>query len=198
MNKTIVGTVVALGVVGVATGCNGSSQSNAQQQAQSKASHHRVYIPRNDLELQNYNDRQRLADDPTTIVWCTFYPPTPGSKAFTVPIAGKLTSSGKTPFPQSAPSTDNWTQDPGPDGMYGQSSEYRYGFDPTRGVYYDFTTLASFCTNEPTVYQSQQTAIVVKTDATLSSLDHAAQAALKSGNAKRAAAILASAGNGNG
>lgn len=45
------------------------------------------YVPKNDVEGRNYNARQKLADNPATLIWCTTYPPTPNAKAFTVPAA---------------------------------------------------------------------------------------------------------------
>lgn len=192
MRKLLSIAAMIIAVPLMAAGCFGgpSAQEQAQNAAANSANSNGFYVPKNHLEQKNYNDRQRLADDPATIIWCTFFPPTVGQEPITVPIAGKLTSSGKKPVPDSAASDPNWTQDPGPDGMYGSSAEYRYGFDPTRTVYYDFTQLPSICTNAPLIWQKNKTTIAVGTDTTLSSLDKAASAALAKGNAKQAAQIL--------
>jgi hypothetical protein len=139
-----------------------------------------AYIPHNNVEFNNYNARQKIADDPTTILWCTSAFPIPNSPMFTVPIVGKLTSSGKRIANLS---------DPGPDGMTGTSSDYRYGFTPA-GVYVDFYNLQTFCTTEPTVFQRSSTKIVLAIDGNLSSAQAAAQAALKAGHPDQAQQIL--------
>src|SRR5256885_5573748 len=76
-----------------ASSCDVTSTSTAQEQAQAqaaaKAASHVVYVPHNDVELNNYNARQKLADDPTTLLWCTSSFPIPGSPMFTVPVFGK-------------------------------------------------------------------------------------------------------------
>src|SRR6201987_5986521 len=146
--------LLVLGVFGLAFAGCGPTGTSAADQAQ-KASDNlqsQIYQSKNNIEFRNYNDRQKLADNPATILWCTFFPPgvqgtsngtTPG-QAFTVPIAGKLTSSNKRPYDSTGWSGDVYGINlPGPDHMFGSSSEYRYGFDPTRAIYYDFTDLAS-------------------------------------------------------
>jgi hypothetical protein len=180
--KYLVALVAALALTVLAAGCGQTAQEKAANRAQRKADANAFYVPQHAMEQQNYNDRQRLGDNPSTILWCTFYPPTVGQEPITVPIAGKLTSSGKRPF-----ADDTGL---GPDGMYGSSVEYRYGFDPTRAIYYDFAGMASICTNAPLVYQLNKTVIATQTATTLTSLDKAAEAALKAGDAKKAAAIL--------
>jgi hypothetical protein len=195
--------VVALSIVAVfvlmADACSGSSsstpQENAQAAAANKAANHVIYVPHNDVELQNYNARQKLADDPTTLLWCTSAFPIPGSPMFTVPVLGKLTSANKRPTPTSQvqsyyQSGGSYSPDlPGPDGFYGSSSDYRYGFTPG-GVYVDFYNLQTFCTTEPTVFQRQSTKIVMQVDANLAAAQLQAQAALRAGNAAQAQQIL--------
>lgn len=190
-----------------ADSCSGTSNSQptAQDKAQQASNNlqNQVYQSKHNIEFRNYNLRQRVADDPSTILWCTFFPPgvqgvsngsTPG-QAITVPIAGKLTSSNKRPY-----AAERWSDRgnytftsndaPGPDHMYGSSSEYSYGFDPTLSTYYQFSSLASFCTTEPTVWQVHNTDIVVNTQSTLASLSSAASAAIKAGNPKKALELL--------
>lgn len=177
---------------GTACGPGQSAADKSAAAAEKNAANNAFYVPSHKVEQQNYNDRQRLADNPSTILWCTFFPPTVGQEPITVPIAGKLTSSSKRPTP------GTWTADTGgpgtervgPDGMYGSSVEYRYGFDPTRTQYYDFTQLPSICTNTPLIWQKNKTTIAIQTDATLSSIDKAATAALNAGNAKEALKLL--------
>jgi hypothetical protein len=160
-----------------------SGTTSAQQAAIDKAAKNQVYQPQNNVELNNYNARQKLADDPTTILWCTGAFPIPSSPLFTVPILGKLTSASKRPFSTSQVVIDssNTTYSPelpGPDGMYGPSDSYRYGFTPG-GVYVEFSgSMDTFCTTVPTVWQRQNTTIVVTTDNPLTQAAQACQAVL--------------------
>lgn len=172
--------LAAIAVALLATAC--SQQEIAQREAQNKAADRRAYVQQNDVEFENYNRRQQLTDDPSTIIWCTSAYPFPGTPLFTVPVVGKLTSGGKRPFPN----------DPGPDGMYGSSGEYRYGFT-TAGTMVDFYNIATFCTTEPTVWQRENTEIVMKIDPVLAKAQADAKEALKRGDTATATSILESA-----
>lgn len=203
MKKIAIGLTVLLLAL-LAAGCNthGSTSASSTARQKSKQLQGQIYQSKNDIEFKNYNERQKIADSAATILWCTFFPPgvqgvgngSTQGQAFTVPIAGKLTSSNKRPYQSNYYGSDSDGvypyENPGPDHMYGSSSEYRYGFDPTRGIYYDFTDLSSFCTTEPTVWQSTKTRIVVQTDRTLSNLTNQAEAAIKAGDPKRALGLL--------
>jgi hypothetical protein len=173
-----------------------TAQQEAQQEAAAIVANAEFYIPRNGLELRNYNWRQEVGDDPTTILWCTFVFPMANIDPITVPIIGKLTSGGKRPFPteQVQYGTGNSTYNPelpGSDGMFGSSGEYRYGFGPGgRNEYYDFYNLSSFCTTMPTVFQTNETTIMFETDAEFVAATAAAQQALQSGNPELARDIL--------
>ena len=157
MNKKVK-TALAMGVIGLfcmgsATqddGCQ-NTQYQARLTAQEEAESRRYYIPRNHMEYDNYNKRQALSDDPTEILWCTAYPTNPNCKPMTFAIKGKLTSGSKRPFPD----------DPGPDGMYGSSGEYRYGFTPA-GNYVDFTGIETICTDQLMVWQKETTNIAIE------------------------------------
>src|SRR5262249_21146719 len=141
------GLVLMVVVIGSSSCGDTSSAQQASQDASNKLQN-QIYQPKHDVEFHNYNDRLRVSDDPSTILWCTFFPQTPAQEPITVPIAGKLTSSNKRPY-RGTYEADNGapgTEIPGPDHMFGSSSEYRYGFDPTRTIYYDFTDLPSICT----------------------------------------------------
>jgi hypothetical protein len=156
-----------------------------------------VYIPHNDVEFNNYNRRQRLADDPNTILWCTFFPPTMGQEPFTVPVVGKLTSGQKRPFPteQEYNGTNNnylFRYEPElvqPDGMFGSSGDYRYGFTPA-DMYVEFTDMSSFCTTEPTVWQRNETRIVVEVDLAWRNLNDQAREALQNNRPQEALRLL--------
>jgi hypothetical protein len=174
--------------------CTSDSPAATAAQNNSQKLQAQVYQQHNNVEFQNYNERQKVSDDPVTILWCTAYPTNPNAKPLTFPIRGKLTSSNKRPYPtmiaEAGGSGSTYTPEiPGPDSMYGASSEYRYGFTPD-GVYVDFTGLETVCTTEPTVYQKQQTNIVLQTDKALVDASAQAKAALQAGNPAKATQIL--------
>jgi hypothetical protein len=176
------------------TACTAQSQALTDAQDKSNQLQSQIYRQHNNVEFQNFNDRQKVADDPATILWCTAYPSNPNAKPLTFPIKGKLTSSNKRPYSTSIVESggDGFSynpEQPGPDSMYGQSAEYRYGFTPD-GVYVDFTDLETVCTTEPTVYQRQQTDIVLATDPGLVDASAQAKAALQSGDPAGATRIL--------
>lgn len=175
-------TIFALAAATLALAACDTPQYKAQREAELRAANRAAFVPQNALDFDNYDRRLRLSDDPTTIVWCSAAFPTPGAPIITVPIVGKLTSGGKRPF----------GTDPGPDGMYGSSGEYRYGFTPG-GNMVDFTGIATFCTTEPTVWQREATTIVVAQDPGLAAASATAQRALagKIGQPNAEAAALA-------
>ena len=176
------------------TGCTEQSPAATQAQRKSDQLQQQVYQQHNNVEFQNYNQRQKISDDPATILWCTAYPTNPNAKPLTFPIRGKLTSSNKRPYPTEiaeagGDGTTYTPEVPGPDSMYGQSTEYRYGFTPA-GDYVDFTGVETICSTQPTVYQKQQTDIVLQTDPALVSASAQAKAALQAGDPARATQIL--------
>ena len=122
---------IVVGFVLLFTAC--TPQQQAQQQAIEDAANRDYYVPHNGVEARNYNWRQEISDDPSLIVWCTFFPTNPNSPMITVPIMGKLTSGGKRPF------SGDGDLYPAADGMYGSSGEYRYGFGPSGKFEYYLT-----------------------------------------------------------
>ena len=177
-----IGVIIAI----LAVACN--SQSTALNQAEQNAANANYVIPTRGIERRNYNWRQELGDDPSVILWCTSAFSTPGSPMFTVPIIGKLTSGGKRPFPQYNSSS---YENPGADGMYGNSSEYRYGFGPTGKLeYYEMYGVETFCTTQPTVWQKEATIIVQEKDPALMDATAGAQEALRNGDGELAQRIL--------
>lgn len=177
------------------------AQQEVQQEVVQTQSERMFFVPRNDLEFTNYNKRVEMADDASTILWCTFFPPTMGQEPFTIPIVGKLTSSGKRPFPTEKVqlyggdfTQTYYPEEVQPDGMYGSSVEYRFGFAPD-GTYVDFTGLSSFCTTMPTVWQANRTTIITEQSDELTSLHTQAQQALGEGNVEEAMSLLEQAGN---
>lgn len=191
----LIGFIIGLVVTLSACTSNGTKSNNsAQKQAVAVANKRQNYVPVNDVEGKNYNKREQLADNPSTIIWCTAFPTNPNAPLFTVPIVGKLTSSSKRPYAtsQAERGSDNTTYTPelpGPDGMYGASVEYRYGFRPD-GTYVDFTGLETFCSNQPTVFQRQKTIIDLSNDPSLTAANKAASDALKAGDPAKAQQIL--------
>lgn len=190
-----IGLVIGVILIAVfVSGCGHGNKAAKRAQDANNRLQDQVYDIKNFLDFRNYNFRNKLEDDPTTIMWCTFsWPGTGGAQQLnTVPIAGKLTSSGKRPY-RTTNTADNGavgTERAGPDAMFGSSVEYRYGPDPTLTTLYEFTGLPSFCTNKPTVWQQNKTNVMIQTSATLSSLSDAASAALQQGNEKEALRIL--------
>lgn len=178
----LVGGALVAALFAAAACTDAAPANNDQQAAQTVAEQRANYVPVNDVEGKNYNARLRLADQASTLLWCTIYPTSPNAKAFTVPIAGKLTSGNKRTFPTSITKhyTDNgsyYPELPGNDGMYGSSGEYRYGFGPD-GTYHDFYNLETYCTTVPNIIQKEQTTIVVKTDRDLTLVDAEVEKAL--------------------
>lgn len=181
MKNTLRIVAAVMAMTALATACKDdkvktSGTDNAIAIVQSRS----VYNPKNDVEGKNYNARQKLADNPATIIWCSAYPTNQNVKPFTVPIVGKLTSGNKRPYPTLQDKTyeNSGTYNPelpGPDGFYGTSGEYRYGFDPA-GNYWDFYNVETVCTSEPTVIQKNTTDISVSVDPTAITT---AEAALK-------------------
>ena len=176
----------------------GAEKSDSQKEAERlvKSRDDQVYVMQNDVEFQNYNRRMQLADDPTTILWCTSAFSTPGSPLFTVPVIGKLTSGNKRPYPteivDAGDGESYFSELPGPDGMFGTSGDYRYGFTPT-DAYADWYNIETFCTTEPTVWQKESTVIVMESDPGLLEAQERAREALVRGDKEEAERILAEA-----
>lgn len=168
-----------------------------QQKVLDKAFGRRGYQQTSDIEYRNYEDREKLADDPSTIIWCTSAFSNPNAPMFTVPIRQKLTSGNKRPFPTTLTAdttvngyavrdlSDAW-------GMWGTSGEYRFGFTPAH-KYWDFYNLETACTDEPKIWQSQKTVIVVESDPTLVNAQNRARDFLRQGKPDEAEKALAEA-----
>lgn len=170
------------------------ASKSAAEQGKEKASSRDTYVPSNDVEGDNYNKRLKISDDPSTIIWCTFgLSDAAGSPLVTVPIAGKLTSGNKRPYSTeeivSKGSLDTKAylvvEKPGPDGMYGSSNRYSYGFTPG-GDLWQFNGQQPVCTTEPTVYQRQATTMILETDEELSQATAEAEKLLAAGDTEAA------------
>lgn len=187
-------SIITLSVIvtlAVLTACGAVPEQ--QRPADKIAAQRQNYVPKNDIEGKNYNRRGEVADDPTTILWCTTFPASPTAPMETYAIVGKLTSGSKRPYPTSQQYYGNpgagyqYTPElPGPDGMFGASDAYRYGFTPN-GAYVDFTDIPTVCSTEPTVAHRQT---IQTADAGLAAAQTQARAALASGDDAGAATIL--------
>lgn len=143
------------------------------------------YPIKNFIDQRNYSWRLQVSDDPSMILWCTMFPPIPGTKPITIPIIGKLTSSGKRPF------AGDSTMQVDDQGMYGSSGEYRYGFGPTgMQEYYDITAMSTFCTTQPMLWQTQLTVVVQSKDNALLTASQQAHDLIAAGKLQEAQQVL--------
>jgi hypothetical protein len=177
-------------------GCGSDKQEKSQyEKVTEKAKKAEAYIPKNNVELRNYNDAQKVYDDPTNIIWCTFSFTNPSSPLVTVPVSGKLTSSSTTFFNPVTVYGDGYDWGVAiparsVDGLFHPNPPgYRYGFTPG-GAYVDFFNLETYCSNKPTKFQRQNTKVSLAVDAGLGAADAAAQRALKNGDKREAQRII--------
>ncbi|QIG58738.1 hypothetical protein SEA_DATBOI_74 [Gordonia phage DatBoi] len=198
LKHKVIASVMALGLAGTMTACAGASDPAVQsdQDKVNKQVDQRggAYIPKNNVEFNNYNQAQELYDSPNTIIWCSASFPNDSSPLFTVPIRGKLTSSSVSYFrgqERLDRNTDPWTAESrSVDGMYhGSPPPYRYGFTPG-GEYVDFFGLETFCTTQPTKFQREKTEISLSVDPGLADAQKRAQEALAKGDTAGAQKIL--------
>lgn len=180
-----IAAVVGLAVI-LTAGAAGCSPSKKDKDSGDTIAKNRApVVLTNDVEGKNYARRLTLADNPASLIWCTAYPSNPNAKAFTVPIVGKLTSSSKRPTATErarsgdTSGTEYSPEIPGPDGMFGSSIPYQYGFDPA-GNEHDFSaSMELHCTSVPDIIQKETTQIAVKSSTDPGQLDADVQAALK-------------------
>lgn len=199
--KLITAAAIAAALAVGLTACDlddGTSTSKKSQQAiNNNADSRSVYVPKNDVEFDNYNKAQKLYDSPDTIIWCTSAWSNASAPLVTTPIRGKLTSSSVSYFPNN--SIQKYGSNGAPaevenrsvDGMYhGTPGPYRYGFTPG-GVYVDYTGMEVMCTTALTSFQRQSTTVDVNgPDAKATATQDAAEAALKAGDSGKAAELL--------
>ena len=188
--------LILVAMVGVMLGAACDEETPAAQNITTNVATERedIYIPANFIDFQNWNQWAEMSDNPSTILWCTFFPAT--HEKITVPIVGKFTDSGKTPFPTKFQRETSKGNDIEPSeladpfAMYGVSSEYQYGFDPS-GNFTSFSqSIPSMCSSVPRVFQSVEAHIVIEVDTALQEITERAQAALEAGDDEGAIAIL--------
>lgn len=156
--------IAAVALVGLSACTEASAPSRKDKLNESQASFDKRVPPKvtGDAEYNNYiKAQEEVYDNPASIIWCTAYPENPSAPIFTVPIAGKLTSSSVSFFPNSVQRFSSggsftWAEEAqSVDGMYhGSPAPYRYGFTPG-GQYVDFTSIPTFCTTQLTEFQRQ-------------------------------------------
>lgn len=186
------------------TGCTAgggtaSASDTSKATVDKKADARAPYLPKNDVEFNNYNKAQELYDDPSSILWCTTSFPTASSPLVTFPIAGKLTSSSTSYYPGHSQKFDSgsaygytWSEENrSVDGMFhGNPPAYRYGFTPG-GQYVDLFNTPAVCTTALTKFQRESTEVTVNLDnGGASDLQKQAEAALKAGDRAKADQIL--------
>lgn len=154
--------VAAASLVLLTTACTAETSREAQlQETSGRFDNRAAPVVTGDAEYSNYVRAQEdVYDDPNTILWCSSSFPTATSPIFTVPIAGKLTSSSVSMFPGESVGGGSSSgyykeENVSVDGMYhGSPGPYRYGFTPG-GVYVDFTNLSVFCSTSLVEFQRQ-------------------------------------------
>lgn len=197
-SRLIAAVAIAAAAALTVSGCTEDNEPNASNKARDKvnseAKNRAPYIPKNDVEFNNYNSAQKLYDDPSSIIWCTTTWGNNSAPLVTVPIAGKLTSSSVSYFPNTKvdynANGNIGVEQRSVDGMYhGNPPGYRYGFTPG-GQYVDFFNMNTFCTTALTEFQRENTAVSITTDTAADNLQAQAEAALKAGDKDKAQALL--------
>lgn len=185
--------ILTVGILVVGCG-EKSAEDSAEQSVRDKAENRSPYLPKNDVEFNNYVNAQKLYDDPTTIIWCTAFPSSPAAPFVTVPVAGKLTSSSTTFFNPETLHDAGTLPSRSVDGLYHPNPpQYRFGFTPG-GQYVDFFNLETLCTTQPLKFQREN--LAVTPDSALANADAKAQEALKNGDSNTAQKILEAAAGG--
>jgi hypothetical protein len=176
-----------------------SDEGKQKRDVDKRAEGYEAYLPKNTVELDNYNEAQRLYDSPSTIIWCSTTWGNASAPIVTVPIKGKLTSSSTTFFrPEEVVNDDSnrsgvVVSGRSVDGLFHPSPPgYRYGFTPG-GQYVDFFNMATFCTTALTEFQRQETRVAVDYDDVARLADRRAEQALSRGDGAAAERILSDA-----
>lgn len=192
----VTGVALACVVLLSAESCEGSTPVRDQQleESQSRFDDRTPPDVSGDAEYQNYMRAQEdVYDNPANILWCTFTWGNASAPLVTVPVAGKLTSSSVSYFPNETVETQYegtvLLEAQSVDGMYhGSPPPYRYGFTPG-GQYVDFFNLPTFCTTALTEFQRQVTEVSITT-AEIDSIQEQAEAALADGDPAEAQRLL--------
>lgn len=199
MKRTIIALLAAALLLCGLNACAEEAQPdprrNVEKELDRQSRTLRPYVPRNNVEFNNFNRAQELYDSPNTIIWCTAFPSNPSAPFITTPVAGKLTSSSVSylpPFKLVDHGNYSWStvENRSSDGMYhGSPPPYRYGFTPG-GIYVDYFNIPTFCTTALTKFQREKSELAVTVDAQAEQATKAAEAALKRGDRSGAQRIL--------
>lgn len=184
----LVSTCIAVSVAACGNDTNNAAaHKSSYNQAQVNRTNFHPYIPQHAVEFTNYNKAQEVYDNPSTIIWCTTAFPTPSTPLITVPIAGKLTSSSVSFFPNKVEKAyenggEFYPELTSVDGMYhGSPPPYRYGFTPG-GQYAEFSSaMPTFCTTALNSFQRKSTQVSITVDQKALSAQHKAEEALGEG-----------------
>lgn len=179
--------LAAMTLTAASCGSQASSKSNQQlKQVNRNATRRAAYLPSNNVEFNNYNRAQAVYDSPSTIIWCSTTWGNPSAPIVTIPVAGKLTSSSVSYFPNQVVEqySDSGSYNPelrSVDGMFhGNPPPYRYGFTPG-GQYVDFFNMPTVCTTALSKFQRQKTQVSITVDPDAQVATTKAEAALKAG-----------------
>lgn len=190
MKKIAIAIVAVMALMGMSA-CEGVVDETPQaEQIEKKAKKSKAYLPKNDVELNNYNNAQKVYDAKDSIIWCTTTWGNANAPLVTVPIRGKLTSSSVSFFPNKkirkfgTYDTVLEVENRSVDGLFhGSPPAYRYGFTPG-GQYVEFSNMPTLCTTALTSFQRESTKVTVKFDS--QGVQAQAEKALKSGDEKAA------------
>lgn len=196
LKKTLAGVALLASSALALSACGSSAQPDQYAEVEQRAAGTAAYIPKNNVELENYNRSQELYDDPAALQWCTAFPSSNSAPIVTIPIAGKLTTSATSYFSP----TEVWegwesaalnVPKRSVDGLFHGDSFYRYGFTPA-GQYVDFSnSLELLCTTALTEFQRQNTFVEgVNTEGDMEQKQAQAEEALKDGDTEKAVNIL--------
>lgn len=191
----LLAAIAAAALLTTASSCDDPNVDEASyKQVDEQAADRTPYLPKNDVEFDNYNRAQQLYDSPDAIIWCTTTWGNASAPLVTVPVAGKLTSSSVSYFPNGRvdynSSGNLLVEARSVDGMFhGSPPPYRYGFTPG-GQYIDFFNMPTFCTTALTEFQRQQTALSITVDDASIAVQQQAEQALKDGDAAKAQDLL--------
>lgn len=205
MTRKQIGTLVAIiiAMLALVTGCDSHGNSNKSNAAaaHSQARTNQINTNKdfvaptikNHMDYQNFYKSQELYDNPNTIQWCTSTWGNASAPLFTVPVAGKLTSSTVSLDPTTQAKVMSGGNDhdtttynpelPSADSMFhGNPPPYRYGFTPG-GQYVDFFNMPTFCTTALTNFQRQATKVSLAVDPAVAAAQKQAEADLAKCNA---------------
>lgn len=162
-------------------------------------------LPKCSADFNNYREDAKRSIDPKTVQYCTVFPNTPGSKPFTIPIVGDMTSSSVSFYPSTRAKIGGGdigvkeftTERRSFDGMYhGSPPAYRYGFDAISNAEHKVGgDMGWWCTDTPQPSQIQDTTLNVTLVTNGKQLTNEINSALRRGDKAGATAAVAKLGD---